>query len=265
MTTLGIILLHILAMFQPEPIIDTGRGRIAAVEFTDSATLLRLHATVASDTLWLGSSGVYLSDESDARYPLRHVASDGSSLLLTFAPLPATTRIFDVIGDDAHRWIGVHSRVRSLRLPTAHPKYDADAKIADFIEEIIHRYSVETLLRDDTLQARVRPRLPLLRDYVVWKWKLSPHEAFVFARNHQRYAETSVPTAGTRTAHAMGGTTGQRTLDEIPAAPKPRQRLMKRLLGKKSSEAPPSAAVRPRKPKPLSRFEQKMLQEMRSK
>ena len=119
-------------------------------------------------------------------------------------------------------------------------------------------------LDNDSLCLRLRPQLPLLRDYVVWKWKLSPHEAFILAREHQKASGAAAEKEDAGKGAADFRAQPVRSLDELPSAPQSKKKRAGRKTAKeqKAAAPPPSAAVLPRKVRPLSRFEQKMLQEL---
>ena len=137
---------------------------------------------LAEDSLTL-PIGSYLSDEADRRYPLLRIEREDSDRVYVFAPIPTTTRIFDVIAE-RQRWMGVHSAIRALRFPAVRGGYDI------------------TIIPDS-----IEINVPLYREYVAWKWK------------------------------------GRSKRTELPASPD----------------------VPQQKPRPLSRFEQKMLQESRTR
>ena len=258
MNALGIILLQVITMFKPEAIVQTGDGTVVAVEMEQTETRVRLHFTSTADR-WTVPSTAILSDESDRHHALLSSRTEGSDLILTFEALPPTTRVFDIVGDERHRWMGVHSATRTMSFAHVRPKFDENAKIAHSIDSIINACGLTGTLSDDSALVRLQPNLPRLRDYIVWKWKLSPHEAFLLARSHQAKTGTIMITkTGTKT---ITGTT-TRSLDELPSAPRSKRNSSgRKKVKEKKSTPPPSAAVLPRKVRPLSRFEQKMLQE----
>jgi len=252
MNALGIILLQVITMFQPEAIVQTSEGTVVAVETEQAETRVRLRFASA-DGRWAVPSTILLSDETDGHHALRSSRTEGADLILTFDALPPTTRVFDIVGDEHHRWMGVHSAARTMNFAQVRPKFDGNAKIAHSIDSIIHECGLVKALEDDSVFARLQPDLPRLRDYIVWKWKLSPHEAFLLARTHQTRTETET---------LKRTVTATRSLDELPSAPKSRRHSSRgRKVKEKEAPPPPSAAVLPRKVRPLSRFEQKMLQE----
>lgn len=247
MTTLGIILMQIITMFQPRAIVATGGGgEIVAVEFGQVETRVRLHQDAGSSVTWNVPLSAYLSDEDDNHHALQRVDIEDGDVVLAFAPLPPTTRIFDMVGDRRHRWLGVHSAVRSLTIPYVRPKYDENAKIADSIEKIIEENSLEAELGNDSVYLALHSQLPQLRDYVVWKWALSPHEAFVLRQKQERPMPTISASSGTssRTSSSPSGNTRTFVNSRMP---QPRKSLFHR------------------RPRPLSRFEQKTLQESRAR
>lgn len=255
-----------LTMFQPEAILNTGVGGIVSVEMGPQATVVRLHDDSKSAHPWTIPPTAYLSDEADKHYALLRIDNDEVDEVLTFEALPATTRVFDLIGDSLHRWLGVHSGVRAMRFAEVHPRYDDHATITDSIADFLHVVSLEGLLADDSLYASVKAHLPLYRNYVVWKWKLTPHEAFLLRRMQERTPQSA--------SSGQANTPSQRSVISLPtqlstqvSRPK-RGNFFQRLFGrskKKEDTTPPASAATQQKPRPLSRFEQKMLQESRTK
>ena len=238
--------MQIITIFQPEAIVKTGEGgQIVTVELgqTETRVILRQDQTREK---WIVPSTAYLSDEADHHHDLQSIDMRDGELVLTFQPLPSSTRVFDLEGDSHHRWIGVHSGVRTIDFPTVLPKYDESSKIADFIEGIIRVNSLEKELGNDSLYLAIHDRLPLLRDYVVWKWKLSPHEAFVLRQKQERPLPVAVSTRAKVSAPSTRSSDSRVVVNN--RMPKPRKSLFRRL-----------------NPRPLSRFEQKTLQETRVK
>lgn len=239
--------MQVITMFQPKPIVATGGGgEIVAVEFGQTETRVRLHQDAGRSMVWNVPMSAYLSDETDRHYALQRVDIQDSDLVIAFAPLPPVTRVFDLVGDSRHRWLGVHSGVRALTIPSVRPKYDENAKIADSIEEIIKEYSLETELGNDSVYLALRSQLPQLRDYVAWKWKLSPHEAFVLRQKQER-PMPSMPASSGIAARASAAHSGNARTFVNSRMPQPRKSLFHR------------------RPRPLSRFEQKTLQESRAR
>ena len=262
MNILGIIMMQVITMFQPEAIFETGSGgSLAAVETSRGETSIRVRFPSEAALLWNVPTTAYLSDETDVHHPLLRSEAFGNDWLLVFEALPPTTRVFDLVADNAHRWIGIHSGIRSIHFPTVRPQFDENAKIDDSIDRIIHDYCFEEVLSNDSLYAIAKARLPQLRDYVVWKWKLSAHEAFVLRRNQERYQPTSPsPAANTLSHHELSATPRY-----VPAAPPKRKNFFQRLFGSSKKKKEKELEVAPtNKPRPLSRFEQKMLQENRT-
>ena len=260
MTTLGIILMQAITMFQPKAIIATGGGGdIVAVELGQTETRVHLQRDM-NDDAWQVPLTTYLSDEADMHHALLRFEAQDEKFVLVFDALPTTTRVFDLIGDERHRWMGVHSGVRSLHIPRVRPVYNAEAEIPDSIGEIIRENSLTETLRNDSVYATMSSCLPLLRDYVVWKWKLTPHEAFVLRRELERPMPIMTEMATTTTQPP----TNRIHIFDNSRMPQPRQSFFKRLFSKKKKEGTPSGA-NAHKPRPLSRFEQKMLQERRVK
>lgn len=258
MNTLAIILLQIITLLRPEAIVATADAPVVAVELRSEATLVRIGRDSLQTVPWQVPPTAFLSDEADVHHKLLSSTSDAEGCVMLFEPLPPTTRVFDLVADASHRWLGIHSSMRRITFPATRAKYDKDAKIAHSIDSVIRQNSLQELLDDAGFYERVKSRLPLLRDYIAWKWRLSAHEVFVLAKAHQRDgAASALPTA-------VGGPT-VRSLDALPEAPKAsrRQRQREERARRQRANPPPSAAVKPRKVRSLSRFEQKMLQEMR--
>ena len=261
MTTLGIILMQIITMFQPEVIVETGGDeQIVSVELGQTETRLHLHHG-NNDATWTIPPTAYLSDETDRHHTLIRIDRQDEDIMLVFEPLPMTTRIFDLVGDEQHRWMGVHSGVRSLQIPNVRPEFNGDAEIPDSIERIIRSNSLTEQLSDDSIYMALKNRLPLFRDYVAWKWKLTPHEAYVLRRAHERpmtdMAKVPATTIQTPTKSVRTFVNNR--------MPQPRQSFFQRLFSKKKKEEKDPPATSSHKPRPLSRFEQKTLQETRVK
>ena len=249
-----------ITMFQPEAIIATGGGGdIVAVELGQTETRVHLLRDVNGEA-WPVPMTTYLSDEVDKHHALLRFDAQDEDFVLVFDALPTTTRVFDLIGDERHRWMGVHSGVRSLHIPKVRPVYNAEAEIPDSIGKIIRENSLTETLSDDSVYATMSSCLPLLRDYVVWKWKLTPHEAFVLRREQERPMPIMTEMA---TTTIQPPTTYARTFINS-RMPQPRQSFFQRLFSKKKKDEA-SPATMTHKPRSLSRFEQKMLQESRVK
>lgn len=264
MNLLGIIFLQVVTMFRPQTIASTDNGIISVVESGPHETVVRLHYN-SLDEGWGVPACAFLSDEADCHHPLLRTERADGDLVLTFEALPAATRVFDIIGDETHRWMGVHSGAREISFAHVRPKFDEKAKNAHFIDSIIYENGLVKALENDSLRSLLRPRLSLLRDYIVWKWKLSPHEAFILARSHQKYGGATAESGTVENNGVALRATPTRSLDELPTAPKPKKKRggHKGAKERKADAPPPSAAVLPRKVRPLSRFEQKMLQELK--
>ena len=256
-------------MWQPRPILSTVPTlHVTAVTLGEEETVVVLGAqppisSHLSSLIPHLSSAACASDEADHHYPLLRTAQTDSTLTLVFSALPQDTRLLDVVIDSTHRWMGIHSGIRALRLPAAHPQFDADATVPDSINDIIQANTLEEMLTDDTLYAFVRQQLPLFRDYVAWKWKLAPHEAFLLQREHEhleqmRNGQTASGTHDPAQPHDSVPLPPIRR--QLPHGPKPpRPNLLQRLFGHKEEGTPPNS----KRPRPVSHFEQKMLQEMR--
>ncbi|MBR0272905.1 MAG: hypothetical protein IJQ59_02290 [Bacteroidaceae bacterium] len=257
MQLLGIIIMQALTLFQPEALLETrGGGRIVSVEMARQETRVRLHH---EDSLTL-PAGTYLSDEADRHYALQRIEREGGDRVYIFNPIPTTTRIFDIIAE-RQRWMGVHSAIRSVRFPVVRQKYDDSAVIPDSINQLIHDVSLEAFLDDEEWYHAVKSRLPLYRDYVAWKWQLSPHAVFLLRRLQERIPQT--------VASSISPISSKSSATFIPYSEpqRPRRRnFFQRLFGRsKRTELPVSPDVPQQKPRPLSRFEQKMLQESRTR
>ena len=247
-------MMQALTMFQPEAILQTSdAGSIVAVEMARQETRIRMHHD-ESRTLSMDS---YLSDEADRHYALRHIDSVDADRVYVFAPIPTTTRIFDIISG-RYRWMGVHSAIRTLRFPVARPQYDEAAILPDSIERILRHVSMEEAWDDEEWYRSVKDRLPQYRDYVAWKWRLSPHAVYQLRRLQERTPQT-----------ATSSILSQSSTTFIPYTPPTRPRrknFFQRLFGRsKHSEEPVAPSTSQQKPRPLSRFEQKMLQESRTR
>ena len=221
-----------------------GTLQLIAVEPGGSETRIRLHASPG----WAASPSAYLSDEADRRHLLLRSESEGDVMLLTFEALPKATRVFDLVLDGQHRLMGIHSAVRGLRLSASHPRYDERAATPDSILAIIRAAASAASVSGS---APLTPQaLALYRDYVAWKWHLTPHEVFLLQRE-LRPAPAPFCQGGEASGRKPGGSAqptplpdgrGSRVgLSSLPRAPKPTRRERKR----------------------FSRFEQKMLQEHR--
>lgn len=249
-----------ITMFQPKAILQTSDGdSIVSVEMSHHETRICVHH---HDSLTLPLS-TYLSDEADHHYALRRIEEGAPDRIYVFDPIPTTTRIFDMIVDHRHRWMGVHSAIRAIRFPAVRLRYDESAIIPDSIDRIVHDISLEDLLDDDVRYHAVKARLPLYRDYVSWKWKLSPNAIFLLRRLQEKAPQTS-------SATRQGGVQGPQQTSAISPFTEPqrprRKNFFQRLFSrsKRKKEQAPSAPSQ-QKPRPLSRFEQKMLQESRTR
>jgi hypothetical protein len=249
-------------MWQPSAILSTVPTlHITAVTLGEEETVIVLHPrgllTGVPET-------AYLSDEADRHYPLLRAEPTDTTLTLIFKALPQDTRLLDVMLDDSRRWMGVHSGIRNLRLPAAHPQFDADATLPDSTAAIVQASTLEDILADDSIYAAVKRQLPLFRDYVVWKWKLTPHAAYLLHRAHEhlalmRQASPGVASLADPSPPPRDSAANAPFRKQLPHGPKPRQpNLLQRLFGRKTKAAPANSH-----PRPISRFEQKMLQEMR--
>ena len=249
-----------ITMFQPKAILQTSDGdSIVSVEMSHHETRICVHH---HDSLTLPLS-TYLSDEADRHYALRHIEESTPDRVYVFDSIPTTTRIFDIIVDHRHRWMGVHSAIRAIRFPAVRLRYDESAIIPDSIDRIVHDISLEDLLDDNVWYHAMKACLPLYRDYVSWKWKLPPNAIFLLRRLQEKAPQTS-----SATRHSEVQSPQQTSVISPFTEPqRPRrknffQRLFSR--SKRKKEQTPSATSQ-QKPRPLSRFEQKMLQESRTR
>lgn len=244
----------IVTMYQPRALLSAyDADKLLAVDFGNQMTCIVTHAVG-----WEIPAATYASDEADRHYPLVRVEKKGTDLFLVFEAMPQTTRLLDVVFEGTpRRWMGIHSGVRALQFPTVRPQLDENALVPDSIGRILRANELSDLLSTDSTYAAISHQLTTFRNYVAWKWKLTPHQFFLLQRSHERIPRTAnAPTSqgweGPRSAvsqtsglttpsgGAGGGSPGS-ALRTLPRAPKPTRRQLKR----------------------LSRFEQKMLQEQR--
>lgn len=211
----------------------------------------------------------YLSDETDQHHPLQRVVAQGDTVILFFDPIPQVTRVFDMILDESHRLMGIHSSLRILHFPSSRPQFDEHAIVADSIRAIISANDLSSLsfLKNplgsstpanlSSEETVLTPqRLALYCDYIVWKWHFTPHQAYLLQQSIQR--NRTVPASSTSTSHDALVTGGSTSSTSSPPAAHPNKDVLLRTL--------------PRAPKPtrrerkrFSRFEQKMLQEQRNR
>ncbi len=147
--------------------------------------------------------------------------------------------------------MGIHSGARALQLPTLNPRFDESAVVSSDMEEILRVNALTELLSSDSVYAAISRQLPAFRDYVVWKWKLNAHQAFLLRKGQKRPTPDPSRQGGASSGLKEGG-----------AQPLP---SLKRGVGGGSSS---SLRTLPRAPKPtrkelrrFSKIEQKMLQE----
>lgn len=234
-------------LWQPVPILTTdGTAQLVAVELGRSQTCLTFRRLQP----WTPSAEAYLSDERGHRHRLLRTEERGSDLLLYFDALPQATRLLDFEGGEGHRWMGIHSALRTIHFPPVRPRMDEHANLPDSIQTLLRANDLTALATTDSAYAAIQRQLPIFRDYIVWKWHLTPHQAFLLQRSQERHSPAtasppnhrgaeirneSAPTQANRLpAHAE-------EIRSLPRAPKPSRRELKR----------------------FSRFEQKMLQEQR--
>ena len=232
-------------LWQPTPILTTdGTAQLVAVELGRSQTCLTFRCLRP----WQPSADTYLSDERDRHHRLLRTEARGSDLLLYFDALPRATRLLDFEGGQGHRWVGLHSALRAVHFPTLRPRRDEHAILPDSIGDLLRANDLSELAASDSAYAAVQRQLPLFRDYIAWKWHLTPHQVFLLQRSHESYrpAASSARPAGTIQGDDSSAGTAvlpsrQEEIRSLPRAPKPSRRELKR----------------------FSRFEQKMLQEQR--
>lgn len=120
MNILGIIMMQVITMFQPEAIFETGSGgSLATVETSRGETSIRVRFPSEAALLWDVTPTAYLSDETDVHHPLLRSEAFGNDWLLVFEALPPTTRVFDLVADNAHSSMKTQkSTIPSIELST---------------------------------------------------------------------------------------------------------------------------------------------------
>lgn len=262
-------------LFDPTPLLEVSGGlHVSSVELRPEATSVGFRVSAADAGSFRLSSSIALCDEEGRRHPCLH--ADGIALnapvpvpadsvlafRLTFDALPLHTRLFDIVEDTlAHtrRWMGLHSGVRTMRFPAVRAHLMAEGQVRPEAQRLIDQFGVSALFASsvaDSVFASYEAQLTAYRDYMAWKWSLSPHELY-----HLMFRPAAAPpVAGTAPPASSGpslrGSTTARTLgptstQKREAAPS-RGNFFSRLFGK-------------RKTKPMSPFEHKMLQEQRER
>lgn len=247
-------------MWQPQAIAQMGTTqRIAAVELATLETRITLISPQGHDIL--PTEAAYASDEADCHYPLLRVEHHDSTLVLVFRALPQDTRLLDIVADQNHRWMGVHSAVHGLRLPRIRPLFNPDAVLSDSVEAVLHANALASELASDSAYAVLAPRLQMFRDYVAWKWHLTPHAVYLLQRLHEHPADHRSAACTSTDTTVVG--TPSRPLPSLPHGPRARKpNFFQRLFGTKKENTRKKEATGKSRPRPLSRFEQKMLQEI---
>ncbi|MBP5771673.1 MAG: hypothetical protein J6W75_09975 [Bacteroidaceae bacterium] len=259
MLSIGLIILQVFTMWQPKAILETdgGTAHLKTVELKTTETLVTFEASSSSSVFPILSTA-YASDEADIHHPLLRHEEKGTTITLVFEALPQTTRLFDIVADSSHRWMGIHSSIHTLQLPHARPRFDAEATLPDSIEQILQDNALADWFNTGSPNTAIRRQLSLFQDYVVWKWHLSPHAAFLLQRSHE---QATMPITETP-SHETTLHTETRQLPPLPMAPRPKTPLLRRLFKRKEKPTAPAEKTSKRT-RPLSRFEQKMLQEKR--
>ena len=253
LATLPALAQRAVQMWQPTAILATGGcGTVTQVEFSETETSVTLDCSIVQVPVT-----TYASDEYDHHYSLLRTEQRDNATVLVFSALPITTRLFDLCMSRSCRWMGLHSAVRGMRLPVAHPTFDDSAAVPDSITEVLAVNALSDLLISDSAYLAVKDQLPLFRDYVVWKWHLSPHAAYLLQRSHEWVVQQDPQTTAApikEKSHIV--------LRSLPRAPQPRRNLFQRLFGHKE-EVPSATSKSSQHSRPISRFEQKMLQELK--
>ena len=235
-------------MFQPRALLSAyDAEKLVAVELGEGETRVVIHPLE-----WEIPAATYASDEADGHHALLRIEQQGEELVLVFEALPQTTRLLDIVFEGtSRRWMGIHSGARALQLPTLNPRFDESAVVSSDMEEILRVNALTELLSSDSVYAAISRQLPAFRDYVVWKWKLNAHQAFLLRKGQKRPTPDPSRQGGASSGLKEGG-----------AQPLP---SLKRGVGGGSSS---SLRTLPRAPKPtrkelrrFSKIEQKMLQE----
>ena len=236
-------------MYQPRALLSAyDAEKLVAVEFGEGETRVEIHPLE-----WEIPAATYASDEADVHYALLRAEQHGENLVLVFEALPQTTRLLDIVFEGTpRRWMGIHSGARGLQFPTLKPRFDESATVPADIEEILRVNALSDLLSSDSIYTAISCQLPAFRDYVVWKWKLNAHQAFLLRRGQNRPTPDPSRDGGERLRTAsfqaggrpsltggVGGGSSSSSLRTLPRAPKPTRKERRR----------------------FSKIEQKMLQE----
>lgn len=260
-------------LWQPTPLLEQSQGvHVTNAEWDSRHTRVAFrvaHADAATFTL---RPTICLSDEDGTLHPCVEArglrlgvptavpADSALTFTLVFDALPPLTRLFDIIEDtvpQARRWMGIHSALRAARFPVMRGRPSAADTIRASARPIIRRFGLQALLDSadpDSVYRQLQPQLPVYRDYVAWKWRLTPAEVYELM---SRPATVAQPAAGGAAKPSqfrpLSRPASDTSTPPAAAAPsKPRKTsFFSRLFGRKQ------------KAKPMSRFEQKMLQEQR--
>jgi hypothetical protein len=238
-------------MFQPRALLSAyDAEKLVAVELGEEETRVVIHPLE-----WEIPAATYASDEADGHHALLRIEQQGEELVLVFEALPQTTRLLDIVFEGtSRRWMGIHSGARALQLPTLNPRFDESAVVSSDMEELLRVNALTDLLSSDSVYAAIIRQLPAFRDYVVWKWKLNAHQAFLLRKgqkrptpdpSHQGGASSGLKEGGAQPLPSLRGGVGggsSSSLRTLPRAPKPTRKELRR----------------------FSKIEQKMLQERRS-
>ena len=269
-------------MWKPVPVLEVSHGvHVTSVELSPEQTSVGFSVSRAEAVSFRLAPSISLSDEEGKAYACRQAtgialgtdvavpADSALTFTLAFDALPQQTRLFDIVeGVAAGRcWMGVHSSLRTIRFPSVRARMMAEGEISPQAQELIDRFGVSALLGvgvPDSVFTHYELQLAAFRDYMAWKWHLSPHELY-----HLMYRSEARPAARKVTAQPQqraghGVTTGTHTAGNgqgngrgsVPAATQddpPRGNFFSRLFGRK------------KKAQPMSAFEQKMLQEQRGR
>ena len=265
-------------MWQPTAVLEVSHGlHVRSVELAPEQTTIGFSVSRADASSVRLQPTICLSDEAGQTYACRkaegitldaEVAVPTDSALtftLTFDALPSETRLFDIV-EERRCWMGVHSGVRTMRFPATRAQQRADGQVSPKAQELIDRFGVSALLGSDvpdSIYTQYETQLTAYRDYMAWKWSLTPHELYYLMYR-------SLPTARTQSTPASSAEKGDQTRRSQGAKntavratdangrtgdggdKKAQGGFLSRLFGKK-------------KPKPMSAFEHKMLQEQRGR
>ena len=267
-------------MWKPVPVLEVSQGvHVTSVELSPEQTSVGFSVSRADAVSFRLAPSICLSDEEGKAYACRQasgialgtdvaVPTDSTlTFTLAFDALPQQTRLFDII-EDGRCWMGVHSSLRTIRFPSVRAQMMPEGEVSPQAQQLIDRFCVSALLSadvPDSVFAQYESQLPAYRDYMAWKWHLSPHELY-----YLMYRSPSQPTnrsvavqppkrAGrgvttderVETANGQGNTRDGQSAEAQEKSH--RGNFFSRLFGHK------------KKASPMSAFEQKMLMESRGK